>query len=382
MSIQRQSMTLMTGLYGVYPDLEKRLSSRSAMSLISAMAIAGMFTQTKESEYNCRDFDERKQHALASIYYELSLRAIAKSIGIDEYVACGFIRGCFAANNLSGLYPNVANMFGTEYSHVVSLLGDHLTQYVIEYLAGVEYRPERVDKNPERRASRNSSQYKREKYGTFYLLPVFAKIKKMRNDLPVKLYFLEVIAFIQSHPDRLIPRPNHLTSKKIFIDEIIDYAREYDAARFEQFHDEISDLLLAFDECSTLPDCQSLKSKLGLFNLGMEIKTIKNGFTDFMKSTVEEPESKKSPKPDSESESDDVDAKVDADAEAGVNDVADDAPQRLELEAARALSAALAPAGSPAGSPVAPRINVRRANVDQQFEQDTARAIELSLLTH
>lgn len=359
MSIQRQAMSIMTSLFAIFPDLETRLSCRAATSLISTMAIAGMFLPT-DCPYQSRG-QELLNHVTAGINYELSILAIARSLGIDGNTASTFIRSCFASNKLELLYPFVDTVFGLEYEHIARHTGTQLAQYVVEYLAGDQYMCAGDDNTPQKKSKHGKvSASKQKTYGTFFLLSDFIKIKDMSADLPMKLYFLEVIEFIQSHPDRRIPK-NELTSKKIFIDEIIDYAREYDESRFEQFRDEIGDLLLTLDDHSTLPDCQSLKSKLNLFKLNANIKTFKEGFANFMRS-----ENKVADEPATVPD-------ADADAELVQEIAPENTPALLP-------NIALTPKNNVSNTPIIiRRITHAGIDLDQQFEEDTARAIHASL---
>lgn len=364
MSIQRQAMMVMTNLYAVYPDLEKLLSCRMATELFSAMAISNMCTQDDTQYY----FDREAIHTYVTqgIMYELNIRAIARSLNIDENIASGFVRGCFITNKIGTVYPCVYDIFGVSYEHVSRHIGNHLTQYVIEFLAGDRYHEiQNSDIDPQPKIdSRRNSGVNQKIYGTFYLLKDFLNIKKIRGGLPIKLYFLEVIQFIQSHPDRRISN-GEFASKKIFIDEIIDYAREYDEVRFEQFRDGIAELLLLFDDCSILPDCQSLKVKLGLSELITNINTIKNGFTWFMKlAESEESLSESKSDGDSHQEADSInESKIYSENMSESNTETTFEPNTTPNVVRPASIVALH----------------EPDDFDRQFKEDIARAIELSL---
>lgn len=349
MSIQRQATHILTGLYVMCPKLDQVISLRTAKDLISAMAVAGMFVNDSFVKLNAYT-NETSSRVNASINYEFSIRAIARSIGINEYIASKFIRNCFIANKFEYMYPHTENVFGSEYECVVPHVTAQLAPYVIEFLAGDNYLPIQPDTDIKSKYSSRDRIHK-DKYGTFYLLREFAKIKETRSDLPAKLYLLEVIEYIRSHPDRRIPR-GEFTPRKIFIDEIIDYAREYDEIRFNQFHDEIGELMLLYNDCAVLPDCHAFKKMVKLDKLHGEIKLFDSVFANLIGPEKLEPEQCEYPE-----------AELVSDGKESKSDACDncDAPAPAEVTAV-----AIVPQRA-------------RQTVDQQFEDDTARAIALSI---
>lgn len=391
MSIQRQAMSIMTRLYAIYPDLEKQLSYRAATNLLSAMAISGMFLSVDHIPNGSR-YDEHMYYVTSGIRYELDVRAIARSLGIDEHIASKFIRGCFVANKSNLLYPCTYVTFGSEYEAVARHLNLEMVRDVIEYLAGNHYTPSGKAVGPMLAADRE-----RIKYGTFYLLKHFIKLEQICNGLPAKQYFLEVINFIQSHPDRKLPK-GEFTPRKIFIDEIVDYAREYDEARFERFYDEIATMLLGFDDCSTLPDCQSLKSKLGLFKLHEQVKTIHDAFANFIESATPQSDAgndaksdagedrKRAPFVANESESSADDNSSDHESEGDVAGTPRTPESEGDASESEEASDLMLPAVNSTARTIFPRACSprpqsprRMLTPDQQFDEDVARAIELSL---
>lgn len=361
MSIQRQATATMASLFIVYPKIEEYISLREASALITAMAMAGMFTHSDYDPYRIL-FSEVTNYVSGGIAYETSLRAIARAVNINEHIASKFIRGCFKFNNLKLLYPAAGYAYGSEYEAVVPHVTAQLAGYVMNYLVGDMFIP--AD-------SKKSNKNRREKYGTFYLFSQFVQIKNLCEGLGVKLYFLEVIDFIRSHPDRKFSR-SEFASKKIFIDEVIDYAREYDEERFNEYRDQIETLLLEYDDCTTLPDFGLFKSKLKLDDLNLNLNKFKSSFSDLI--TVP---------PDSKSD----DIKVVEYANIMGDDVMyiDNIDRENMSNLEPIVQAPIAAPGVqfPIAVPIA-QVNRLFATapvtrVDQQFEDDTARAIALSM---
>lgn len=349
MSIQRQAMAAMTSLYFLYPDIEKKISLKQSASLLSAMAICGMFMQPEHGPRHASIKNVQKC-VQVGINYETSIRVLAKVIGIKKSIAINFIRGCFRANKLAYLYPYSDPIFGSEYAAVAKYVTPQLAQYVIEYLAGDRYFESRDLTVDEKYKYRSRAKNKLIKYGTFYLLPKFAKINANCETTAVKLFLINAFDYISRHPDRNAKKSSEFASKKIFIDEVINYIREYDEDQFNKFRDKIEEMFLKFDDYSVLPNCIQLKIAFGLEGLSKKIHTFKSGFLELIR-----------PKEWRDGTE---------------NEISDD---ESEVKIAMTPSSAAAQDAIILEPNVVPIAILRPENSNQEYARDIARAIELSL---